>query len=200
MIQICIQIPVGQFLMNLLLNTAAADQLLNLISGSRIRFLYEVSDNIVAACIHPVILRHRCISIPKIIAVIDHIPWAVYICISKLIAVIPFLNEVIFLHKSIVIQHPSNFFIRKTKILVITYIFHRIHFKIIQSCKDTFFRYSQASRKNCTIQAAVRLKRLPKQSPDKLHHGIIIAGPICLIERHIIFIDQNDRFLFKMLI
>ena len=133
-------------------------------------------------------------------AVADYIPRTVNLQFSKIVSVIPFLYGIVFFHKSIIFQQILNFPIQKSKIFIILYIFYCVYIKIIQSGKDTFLWYPQTPCQDRKFQAVVCLKCISKQDFDQFHHGIVISWLVCLIKRHIIFINQHDDVPIIMLL
>ena len=170
-----IQISVCQFLAYFLSNAFTVDQPLNLIPCYPVCLIDKLSDDAIAAGIHPVILGcHKTVHFQSM-TVAHHIPRAVYLQFPEAVAVIPFLYGIVFLHKSIILQHLPYFLIRKPEVFLILHILYRIYIKIIKTSKDALPGNPKTPGKHCKIKAAVGFKRLTKKGPDIIYHSVIVA-------------------------
>ena len=195
MIHVQIQVSVGQFVVYLFLNTVSGDQPLDLISGGCVRLLNKSSDNIITACVDPIILRrYRRVHFQRM-AVAHHIPWTVDSQTAKPITIIPFFYLFIFFHELIIRKHFSDFRVRKAECSVILYIFYRINIQVVQSRKNTLPGDPQTPGKYSKIQASVCFENLTEQSPEQLYHVVVISALVRFVQRHIILIDQHYRLL-----
>ncbi len=68
-------------------------------------------------------------------------------------------------------------------------------FEVIESCKNAFFRNPKTAGKNGELQAFVGLKNLPEQTPDQIHHLVVIAVLLRPVQGHVVFVDEKDHFL-----
>lgn len=75
------------------------------------------------------------------------------------------------------------------------------HLKIIQVCELTpFFRDPQAAGQHGKREAAVCLERPPEHSADQADHFLIITVILRFVQRHVIFVDEEDRLLAVMFV
>ncbi len=124
--------------MDLLSDAAAFDQLLDLVSGRLFCHADESADNVVAACVYPVILR-ICVRIHfQFVAVAHDVPRTVYFQITETITVIPFFDHVISVHFIVVSEHFPDLCVCEAKVFVVQDVFYGNNFEIIKSCKNTF--------------------------------------------------------------
>ena len=127
---ICIQILICDHLINVSVNIVSIYQTFQFIlykTARMIHTVYQMVNHIITACIHPVIF-HPCIWIPDVIpAIINDIPWAIYICISETITVVPFFYITKMTFKSIITEYLSDFIIRKSKRLIKILICDRVY-------------------------------------------------------------------------
>ena len=186
--------------MQFLYNTLTSDQPLNFPSdcSTVIRFSDKSSNGFVAAGINPVILRLRIWICQKCYAIIHNIPRTVNFHISKLVSIIPFLYLLIFIWQVIIFQKFSHFLVCKSKVFIKPYIGNGQNFKIIQSCKNTFFWYPHTTGQYRQFQTFICFKHLFKQLADQHCHFFVISMLRCLWQWNIIFIDQKNR-LFSMM-
>ena len=84
-----IQFIVSQFLVNVFGNGFPGNQVFHFVSGLCASHVNKSAHNGIAAGVQPVVLRRECGITQVICTIIDDIPWAVHIHISKMIAVIP---------------------------------------------------------------------------------------------------------------
>ena len=103
------------------------------------RFLDKTLYCIIAACVHPVILRLYMRFTSDPVTIIQHIPRTVHIPASELITVIPLFDNIIMIRCIIISEKLSDFLIRKPKIFVKTFIRKRQYFQIIKPGKNTLF-------------------------------------------------------------
>ena len=101
---------------------------------------------------------------------------------------------------SIIIQHGPDFNIRKAKVFVKKNIGDRHNFKVIQPGEDTLLCNAQTSRQYGKINIIICLQGLPEQIMDQADHPVVIAVLLCLVQRNIILIDEQDHFLSVMFI
>ncbi len=183
------------------MHSATIYQVFQLSSGQLpipVQAVDKMVDHIISAGIHPVVFRCGRGIAEMILAVIDHIPWTVDFCISKPIAIVPFLHNVIMGFNSIVFQHFSNFCICKSKILIKIRICYGIDIKVIKACKNAFLCNAKTSGQHGEFQAVIGFQSIPQQVSDQKHHLVIIAIFIGLGKGDIIFINQYNHFFSVM--
>ena len=132
-----VQISVCQLLTYHLFHTPAVYQQFKLVAGRGVCLAHKTPDDIIAACVYPVILRaHRRLHFERM-TITYHIPWAVNVQCPKTIPVIPLLYNIVFLHETIVFQHLSNFCICEAKGFMILNILYGIYIEIIEPRENT---------------------------------------------------------------
>ena len=70
--------------------------------------------------------------------------------------------------------------------------------KIIEPCKNTLLGYAQAARQHGKLQEIVRLERLPEQTANQRSHFPVVSMLKSLVQRHVVFIDQENDLLTIM--
>ena len=188
--------------MDFLLDSLPVNQLLYL--GPCDRFLRshfpdKTLHHFVSAGIHPVILRRKPFIVPAGPAVADHVPGTVNLLISEPVPIVPFLHSPIVLFQPIVPEHLSYFRVCKTEILVKLHVCHREHTEIVEPSENTLLRHPQAAGEHREIQVIIRFQHIFKEVSDQQNHAVIIAVLAGLRKRHIVLIDQHNRFLAIML-
>ena len=200
MIHRLIQSVICQLFMNLLCHRPAGYQLFQFAFRQSIIHLFnKMLYDIVAACIRPVILRLDVRIIRQLITVADDIPRTIDVHTAKTITVIPVPNCVIFIFQSIILQHFLYFLVQETKIFIKAHRRNGQDLKIIQSGKNTFLCHTQTACQHSEKQAVVCFQHLLKHIPDQQCHFLIISLLVRFRQGHIIFVNQNDYLLTKML-
>ena len=194
-----IKFIIRQFLINLLDNRLSIDQPFDLIAGLNIGHIHKPPYNGISTGIQPIVLRRHLPVIPVIRTVIDHIPRAVYIFIAKRIPIIPLFYGLAVILQSILSQHIAYFLVRKTKILIKRRFRNRIHFKIIQPRENTFLGDPQTASQHSHLQTVIGFQHASQHSTNQRYHLIIVSMLKCLIQRHIVLINQNDHLSAIML-
>ena len=90
-----VQISVCQLLTYHLFHTPAVYQQFKLVAGRGVCLAHKTPDDIIAACVYPVILRACHTRIAQISTVIYHIPRTINTGITKQISIIPLFNSII---------------------------------------------------------------------------------------------------------
>ena len=80
------------------------------------------------------------------------------------------------------------------------YVDNGIHVEVVQSREDALLRYPQASRQHRKLQEIVRLERPAEQATDQRNHLLVIAVLERLVQRYIIFVDEENYLLAVVLI
>lgn len=93
MFHIFVQVPVCQFLMDSLTYLLSVNQPLDFLSCFPGRLLNKSPDDIISACITPECLWLFVSIRTKFRTIVDHVPWTIYIRISKMITIIPPLQS-----------------------------------------------------------------------------------------------------------
>ena len=101
--------------------------------------------------------------------------------------------------QAVVRQHIANFAIRKSKVFIKVHIRNGMHHQVVQPRKDALLRYAQTTGQHSEKQAVVRFQRQTKHRTNQIDHPVVIAVRICLIQRHIVFVDQQKHLLPVML-
>ena len=97
-------------------------------------------------------------------------------------------------------QEFSHFLFREAKLLVKTGICNGKYLKIVQASKNALLGNAQTACQNSKLQKSICLQCLSEQAADERHHFSVIAMLESLVQRYIVLIDQNDRFLAIMFI
>ena len=100
----------------------------------------------------------------------------------------------------IIVQERLHFSICEAKVLVEATVRDGQHLEVVQPGKDAFLRYAQAARQHRELQKIVGFQRPPEQAANQRDHLFIVTMLECLIQRHIVLVDQKDSFLTVMLI
>ena len=66
-------------------------------------------------------------------------------------------------------------------------------FHIVQSREDAFSAYPEASRYYAFFQMRVGLQDRLEQRTYENDHLIIESLHVCIFQRHVVFVDQDDR-------
>ena len=110
------QIIVCQIFFNLLYNISPGKQGFHFSGNVASGIINKRSDDRIIACIFPVTCRLCLWIILQIVQIIQHIPWAVNIIISKMITIIPFSDRRCILRRIRIQQKFLGFFLGKPKI------------------------------------------------------------------------------------
>ena len=150
----------GHLLTDFFLDTSTIHKMFQLQFCEFLRFINTIDkamDHIISACIHPIIFWCTLLICNMITAIVNHIPWTIYINISKTIPVIPFFYRLIMCILTIIMKQLFYFIICKAKVFIKINIRNGINFKIIQSCKNAFFCNPKASCQHSKLQTVIRL-------------------------------------------
>ena len=104
------------------------------------------------------------------------------------------------IRKAVILEKLLHFRIRETKVLIKAAVRNGQHFEIVQSREDAFLRYPQTSRQHRKLQEIVRLERPAEQATDQRSHLLVIAVLERLVQRYIIFVDEENYLLAVVLI
>ena len=144
--------------------------------------------------LHPI--RHSLAIITK---VIDYRPGIKNLRVAKFIVVIPGLKLRQFIRLLIISSHLLYLAGRKAKELTELFIQHRKNSNIIKSAKNTFLSNTQNTSHYNLSGVRIILQSRREEAPDKLYSIIIIAINKALLNRRIVFINDNNRSLLMML-
>lgn len=100
----------------------------------------------------------------------------------------------------IIVQERLHFSICEAKVLVEAAVRDGQHLEIVQPGEDAFLRHAQTSCQHCELQVIVRFQRLTEQAANQRDHLFIVAVLERFIQRHVVFVDQEDGLLPVMLI
>ena len=117
---------VCQLIRNCYRNRTTVHYSLELIRNSPVRMIYKIPDNSVVACIAPKIFRLSVIAAHKSSHIPGYIPGAIYPAITKHISIIPFPDDIRFIHATYISKQTINLFLSKPKVLREIFIRHRI--------------------------------------------------------------------------
>ncbi len=160
-----------------------------------LRHLDEGADDIVAAGVDPIVLRHFLAFPIEAVTVIKNIPGTVYVCAAELVAIVPFPDCLIAVGAAIIFQEFPHLLVCEAKVLAKAPIGEGEYLEVIQACEDAFFGYAQAAGQDGKFQAVVSLERLAKQAPYQERHLVVVAMLGCFRQWHIVFVNQDDGFL-----
>ncbi len=71
--------------------------------------------------------------------------------------------------------------------------------QVVQSCKDALFCNAETSCQDSKLQVVIGFKRLAEQVPYQGDHFVVIAVVPRLVQRNVIFVNQENYFLAIML-
>ena len=97
-------------------------------------------------------------------------------------------------------QHVPDFSIGKAEVFIIFHISDGQHTEVVESRKNTLPRNSKTSGQHRKMEAAVALQYTAEKIADQPHHFIVITGVLRLVQRDIIFINQEYGFLAIMFV
>ena len=146
------EIIIRQIFINMLKNITAGKQCFQFFSNGSSRVINKGTDNGIITGIFPVTDRSGFRILLKIPEIIHHIPGAVNIESTKMIAVIPLLHGRCFICKICRKEKLVDFMLNKAKIFIQSGIGNCIRDKVICSCKDTFFCNFQTSCDNSKVK------------------------------------------------
>ena len=191
---------VGQFQPNRLLDGFSRNEPLDLALRGLIGFIHETPDQIVSAGVDPVGLGFCVRFAAKSVYVVDHVPWAIHVHAAKAIAVIPFFCFAVMRCQVIIVQERLHFSVCEAEVLVEAAVRDGQHLEVVQPGKNAFLRYAQAARQHRELQVIVRFQRLTEQTANQRDHLFIVAVLERFIQRHVIFVDQEDGLLVVVFI
>ena len=100
----------------------------------------------------------------------------------------------------IIVQERLHFSICEAKVLVEATVRDGQHLEVVQPGKDAFLRHAQTSRQHRELQKIVGFQRLPEQAANQRDHLFIVAVLERFIQRHVVFVDQEDGLLVVVFI
>ena len=133
------------------------------------------------------------------IHIINNRPRIKDFAVSETIPVIPFLCLFQFFGSTIADQHFLYFFLCKTKIGAEAVIHDGVDLQIIHTAENTFFGDAKDPREKTVGKMRVIFKCTGKQVPDETDDFLIITGFMTLLNRCIVFVDDNDGSFPDML-
>ena len=101
--------------------------------------------------------------------------------------------------QSVIRQHFANFGIRESKVLVEAHVRDGMYHQVIQAGEDAFLRYAQAASQYSEKQAVIRLEHSAEHRADQIDHLLVVTVRICLVQRRIVFVDQQNDLLVAVL-
>ena len=69
-----------------------------------------------------------------------------------------------------------------------------VDFKIVQLAEDAFFGYPEYACHETVGQVFIVFERTGKQIADERDNVFIVSAGIALLDRRVVFIDNNNRF------
>ena len=165
-----------------------------------IRVLYKISNQFIAAGVNPKRLWLYLRISQQLLGKVDDVPRTIHIRIAKAVSVVPRFGFKKMLFQLIIGQQPLYFIICESKLLIVLCIYNGVHIKIIQPSEYTLLRHPQTACQHRKVQIIVRLQRLAKQAANQRNHLVVVSVVIRLIQRHIIFINQQDYLPAMVLI
>ena len=67
--------------------------------------------------------------------------------------------------------------------------------QVVQSCENGFLADPQAAGDHGELQVVVGLQGGLEKRADQRYHPVIKSAEICVLQGHIVFIDEDDGFL-----
>ena len=155
----------------------------------RRRICKNLSDNIVATCGLPECPRDALIA-----EVSNHRPRIEYLRSAKTITVIPLADLIILFSSSVVRCHLPHFIRRKTEVFAVSMIQNRIDLQVVEAAEDALLCHTQNARQETIRQMRIVLQATRKQDSHEADHLIVIPKHMSLLNRRVVFINDDDWF------
>ena len=188
-----VKICISQFRNQYLFHTFTGDQRLDFCLGCFRSILDHILNNGIAAAVFPMRL-HLCICVfTELVALVQYIPRTIYIHMAKMVSIIPFFYICKSFFNAIICQEFLDLAACESKIPCKINIGNGVYHEIIQPRENTFPGNTQTSGDYGKFKARICLKRLAEQGADQPDHLGIIVVLVCFVQRHVIFIyEDND--------
>ena len=86
-----------------------------------------------------------------------------------------------------------DFICRKTEVFAVFRVQNRIDCKVVQPAENAFFCYAENACKEAVCQVLIVLQSAGKQVAHKPDNFVIKALDMSLLDRRIVFVDNNNR-------
>ena len=86
-----------------------------------------------------------------------------------------------------------DFICRKTEVFAVFRVQNRIDCKVVQSAENAFFCYAQNAGEKPISQVLVIFQSAGKQVAHKSDNFVIKALDMSLLDRRVVFVDDNNR-------
>ena len=194
-----VDLVIGQIEAQFFFQALSGNQALDLCPCRPGRLVDEVLHQAIAAGIDPVGLRSRLRIRIDPIYVIDDVPGAINLGIAEAIAIVPFPGFLKAILLMVIGQKLLYFFLCEAKLLVEPGICDGKDLEVVQAREDALLGNTKAAGQNRKFQKIIGFQGFSKHSPNQRNHFPIIAILKRLIQRDIVFIDQNYCFFPIML-
>ena len=120
-------------------------------------------------------------------------PGVKHIRLTETIAVVPVANLLVFFCRVIVLRHFLHFTGSKPKIFAVAFIQDGVDLQIVQSAENAFSGNTKDTGQKAETQVGIILQCAGEQVAHKADYGIIKTVQMSLLNRGIVFVDNDNR-------